>query len=450
MNNRIANPIDCARPYRLVLVLLTACLPFYAQANGIDRNGAGAQSMSMGGTGTAWAADPLGAMYVNPAGLGFLTAPELNLGGFGAITEGTFNKGAISGRLNDSPHELPEVALGIPLKKWPVTLGISVIPDSISLADWNFVDPPGGLGGAVSYGQQQHKSSILILRSAVGAGVQVNDALSLGANIGLIYNENTLVTPYTFQNLQPIADAPFNGAKTLLNLHTTGFSWNAEAGLLYRPTTNLQFGVSYKSPARVYSTGDASGDASTQFGQPMGTVTFHYDADVRNVFPQEVSAGASWKFHPQWRGAIQVDWINWSSAFKTLPVGLHNGTGPASGALGPSLQDNIPLDWHDEFIYRAGLEYDVAENLALRAGYCYGSSPVPDGTLTPMTAVIMQHTFTAGVGYHWRQCQFDLAYQYDLPVTRNVGTSGLPAGEYSNSSTEVRVHWLALTTSIRF
>jgi hypothetical protein len=57
---------------------------------------------------------------------------------------------------------------------------------------------------------------------------------------------------------------------------------------------------------------------------------------------------------------------------------------------------------------------------------------------------------TAGVGYRWRQFQFDLAYQYDLPVTRNVGASGLLSGEYSNSSTEVGIQWIALTTSIRF
>jgi hypothetical protein len=129
-------------------------MQFQIQANGLDRNGAGAESMSMGGTGTAWADNPLGAMYVNPAGLGFLTRPEIDLGLFGAITEGNFTKGSITGRLDDSLNGLPEAALGFPLKKWPVTLGLSVIPDSISLADWNFVDPPGGLVGTVSYGQQ--------------------------------------------------------------------------------------------------------------------------------------------------------------------------------------------------------------------------------------------------------------------------------------------------------
>lgn len=366
------------------------------------------------------------------------------------ITEGSFSKGTINGSLDSSPNGLPEAALSIPLGDSPVTLGLSFVPDSIMLADWNFMDPPGGLGGTTSYGQRVHNSEIIVLRTALGAGVRFNPKLSLGASIGLIYNQNTLNTPYNFQNLQPSSDAIYNGAKTLLDLNTSGFGWNAQVGLLYRPTTNLQFGISYKSPTTIYSTGSASGDASTQFGNPMGTDTFHYDANIRNVFPQDVSIGTSWKFHPQWRAAVQLDWINWGNAFRTLPVGLHNGTGPATGVLGPNVQDNVPLNWSDEWVYRVGLEYDVTDNLSLRAGYSYGNSPVPNSTLTPMTAAIMEHTVTAGAGYRWGRWQFDLAYQYDLPVTRSVGTSGLLTGEYSNSSTTVSVHTIAVTTRFSF
>jgi len=86
----------------------------------------------------------------------------------------------------------------------------------------------------------------------------------------------------------------------------------------------------------------------------------------------------------------------------------------------------------------------------LRAGYCYGNSPVPTSTLTPMTAAIMEHTFTTGIGYRWKQFQIDFAYQYDLPVTQNIGTSSLLSGEYSNSSVKVSAQTFALTTTMRF
>ena len=438
-----------------------ACIVFVSlasdsHADGIFGNGVGARSMSMGGADTAWASDPLGAMAANPSGLGFLTAPELDFGGVGGVAEGQFNKpGVSSGDLDGRVSVLPEGAFGMPLGNWPVSVGLSFVPESTLLADWHYVDPPGGLGGTTSYGYQQDKSEIIVLRTALGAGVGVGSKFSFGASVGLIYNANQLETPYIFQDLQPGPHGPTNnaydGAKTLLNLHTTGFGWNAQAGMMYRATSNLQFGLSYESQTKVDTSGGASGDPSLQFGYPQGTLPFHYNADVRNTFPQNLSLGASWKFQPRWRLALQVDWIDWRDAFHNLPVSLSGGNNATvNSVLGSSFSDSIPLDWRSEFVYRAGLEYKLTGNFDLRLGYSYGSSPVPDSTLTPMTAAIMENTLTAGVGYHWRRFAVDLAYQYDFPATQNVGTSGLLSGEYSNSSTQVSMHILALTTSYRF
>jgi long-chain fatty acid transport protein len=86
----------------------------------------------------------------------------------------------------------------------------------------------------------------------------------------------------------------------------------------------------------------------------------------------------------------------------------------------------------------------------LRGGYCYGNSPVPGSTLTPMTAAIMENTITAGVGYQWRDWSFDFAYQCDLPNTEHAGTSDLRDGEYSGSSTRVCINWVALTVGVKF
>jgi long-subunit fatty acid transport protein len=420
-----------------------------ALGSGIYGNGVSASSMSMAGADVAWAADPLAAMTENPAGLGFLPQPELDLGVAGGLFQGSFNKpGVSSGSLNDTLRALPDGALGFPLAKWPVTFGLSVAPQSALLADWHYNDPPGGLGGTTTYGFQQDKSEILLLRSALGVAVKINSIFSFGASLGLLYNENELVTPYVFQNLQP---ATVNGAKTLLNLHTTGFGGDATAGMIIQATTNLQFGLFYQSESIINSHGDASGDPYAQFGVPPGPLAFHYDAEVKNKFPRLVSAGASWRFHPKWRATLQVDWIDWADAFNTLHVSLSNGSNPGvNGVLGSSFKDNVPLDWKSEFVYRAGLEYDVTENLALRLGYCYGPSPVPDSTLTPMTAAINEHTLSVGTGYRWRNLRFNLAYQYDFPATQNISTSGLLSGEYSNSSTAVSAHLLSLTTSITF
>src|SRR5271155_3329530 len=100
------------------VLFVCLCISLNVQANGIYGNGVGARSMGMGGADVAWAADPLGAMGANPAGLGFLTAPELDFGGVGSVAQGHFNKpGVSSGDLDETPGALPEGALGIPLGK---------------------------------------------------------------------------------------------------------------------------------------------------------------------------------------------------------------------------------------------------------------------------------------------------------------------------------------------
>jgi long-chain fatty acid transport protein len=439
------------RTVTIAAALLLTGAGWRAFANGIYRNGVGAESMSMGGTETGWAHTPLGAMAANPAGLGFLDAAEFDLGAVGAVPNGEFKKNpAADGRLDDTFRVFPESALAWPLQTIPLTLGLSFIPESADVADWNYYDSPGGLGGNVSYGQQPHRAEIELWRAALGAGWRISPQWSLGVSVGANYNDNELSTPYIFQNLSPNPNS-LNGAKTLLDLRTSGFGWNAQAGILFRATTHLQFGLSYQTEMKVDTKGDAWGDPYAQFGASPGPLAFHYNAEVDNTFPQQASLGMSWKFQPQWRLALQLDWLNWANAFRSLPVKLSNGSNPGvNAALGANVSDSVPMNWSDEFVYRAGLEYAVTENLSLRAGYCFGRSPVPDSTLTPMTAAITEHTLTAGVGYQWKHVAVNLAYQYDLPVTRNVGQSALLSGEYSNSSTSVNIHWLALTTSIRF
>ena len=442
----------CARTAAVVFFYTASKMA--ASANGIYGNGTGAESMAMGGTDVGWAHSPLEAMGDNPAGLGFLTQGEVDLGGIGASAYGQFTKAGSGGDLNDTPAGLPEGALGMPLGKSGLSFGVSAIPDAMLMADWHYPDPDGGLGGATSYGNQTDKSEIFVLRMAAGIAWQLNPKFSIGLSAGAIYNKNQLITPYVFQDLNA-PDGGFDRAKTLLDLNTSGLGWNGQIGALYRPMTNLQFGVSWQNKYTVRTYGSATGNAYAQFegnnSSPTAATSFHYNAEVDNTFPDEFCFGSSWKFLPKWRVAADVDWIDWKNAFNTLPVKLSNGNDTAvTTALGSSLQDNIPLNWNSEFVYRVGLEYEVIENLFLRAGYSYGKSPVPDSTLSPLTAAIMENTITAGIGYRWHDWQADLAYQYDLPVTHHVGTSALLDGEYSNSSTQVAINWLALTLSYRF
>lgn len=420
-------------------------------AAGIYRDGVGARAMSLGGADVAWAEGSLGAFGNNPAGLSRLNGMSLDLGGVGAVPSGRFRNAADNhSSMDTSPNGWPELAFGTRIASSPIRFALGVTPEAAMSSYWRYVDAPGGADGATSYGLQRHESEIRVLRAGAGAAVELTPQISFGASVGAVYNENRLHAPYIFQT-QPT----LRGVKTLLDLETSGFGWNAQFGLLLRPRDELQFGFTYKTRSVVNSEGDASGNAGVQLanlGLGAARPDFHYDAEVVNAFPQMVSGGASWQIHPRCRLVAQLDWIDWSGAFDDLHVKLKNGNNAdLNGLVGSdAMQDVVPLDWRDQFVFRAGAEFAATEKIHLRGGYSYGRSPVPDGTLTPLTAVIMEHTLTTGAGWESGRWTVDFAYQWSLPNTQRVSSSELRSGEYNKSATRIGVHWLGLTTGVRF
>jgi long-chain fatty acid transport protein len=432
-----------------VLLFLLVAASGFAQTGGALGNGISSHAVSMGGTTAASSVSPLEAMHGNPATLTELSGRSLDLSVTSLFVTGNFTN-SVSNTGSIAPFEgvLPYGAFSMPLHSPKWKLGVSVAPDVMMSANWTYLDPPGGLGGT-SYGLQQNKSAILGLRSAVGVGYEVNRKLSLGATLGVTYNRNTLEAPYIFQQQPTLA-----GAKTLLDLYTSGTGWNGTFGALITPTSKLKVGFSYKTRTIVHSHGDASGNAGAQFatiGAPFQP-DFYYDAEVETKFPQSFSGGVSWQAHRKVRLNLQGNWINWSKAFDRLPVSLTNGSNSdINGFVGStSLQDVIPVQWRDQGVFGIGVESPVGERLLLRGGYSYSTNPVPSATLTPMTAAIMQNTLGTGLGYTRGRYNFDLAYQVQLPASAQVGQSSLLSGEYNNSKVEVAVHAVTFTTRIHF
>ncbi len=448
--NRIREHFPAAGP--VVLSMLAGSLATSSPAAGIYRNGIGARAMSLGGADTTLGGSPLAALTANPAALGDFTSLSLELGLTAVFPAGEFNNVAnTSASLRDSAAGFPDFSVVLPIAD-RFSVGLSVSPDALLAGEWNYVDAPGGLSGATSYGLMTHRSQIIVLRSALGAGIKLGDKFSLGASVGLLYNQNQLETAYVFQS-HPV----LRGFKTRVDLDTGGFGVDGEIGFQYRATDELQFALTYKTSSTVKAGGDITGNAAAELTALGGAFAgvqpdFAYDAEVENTFPQIISLGAAWHACPEWRFVAQVEWLNWSTAFDALPLRLRNGNNADLNAfLGSNaIDDTIPMNWDDQFVYRIGAEFTPGEHWAFRAGYSFGESPVPSGALTPLNAAIFEHTVGVGVGYRWSRYTVDLAWQWDLPARQNVGTSDLAAGEYSSSSVAVEAHWVGLTAGMQF
>lgn len=420
-----------------------------AQASGIYQDGAGARSKALGGATAAGAKGPLDALATNPAALSVIRRPALELGLDAGRVGGEFsNRANDSAGLGDAGVK-PHGALAYPLG--PVTLALGFIPDVAVRSDWEYRDAPGGLGGATSYGTRTHRSEIQVLRFAFGASYAITPALSVGAGLGLLYNRNKLEAPYIIQ-----AQPQLRGAKVLLDLDTEGWGANAQFGVAWKPVEALQIGLSYTLQSRIRAEGRGSADAGRQLadlGVKGVDATTEFDAEVTNTFPQIASIGAAWQATRGLMLVSQIDWVHWQDAFSTLDVRLRGTDSDLYRTLlagSRDLEDEVPLRWRDQWVFRAGAEYAASGQWTLRVGYRYARNPVPAATLTPLTAAIGEHLVSAGIGFRSGRFTADLAWQWELPAEERVGRSDLLSGEYSDSEIRVSTHFLSLTTRWEF
>jgi long-subunit fatty acid transport protein len=435
--------------YPLLKCFIAVNIAAGIHAQGFNWSTASAKSMAMGGVylpSQAGAIDSLGA---NPAGLGMIGAHTIDLSITSIFASGSFSNSVNNNApLKDAPGVVPYGAFATPLGHSRFSFGLGALPELISVSNWKYVDAPGVAGA--SYGLQKQKSAILAAGAVAGVGFAVSKRVAVGASVGVVYNSNTLETPYVFQSNPSLA-----GLKTLLDLHTTGVGWNTSAGLIVSATRRLQFNAAWKSKTTISSTGDANGNIGVQLaalGLGAARPDFHYSAEVKNILPQSVLAGMNWRLDGRWLVAVQADWVNWKNAFSSLPVSLTDGNNAdINGLLGTNaIFDRVPLNWKDQYSFRGGVERLLTERISVRGGYAHSNNPVPASTLSPLTAAIMTNQISTGIGYRLGRWRFDLGYGIDPTTQENVGETELRSGEYANSKVRIRTQSLGLNTGFEF
>jgi long-subunit fatty acid transport protein len=140
-----------------------------------------------------------------------------------------------------------------------------------------------------------------------------------------------------------------------------------------------------------------------------------------------------------------IQWYDWSGAFKELPITLSNPTDPIVGAiLGPQYREGYPLNWDDSVSYRFAYEWSPTEDVTWRTGYVYHNSPVPNSTLSPYLDGILEHVVSLGcsrcVGGAW----LNVAYQFSWSPERVVTDSTIVGNDFDNSTMKAQAHWLSV------
>ncbi len=423
-----------------LFLLFSALLVNSASAGNVDTYGIGAKATSLGGAFAAQA-DNVYAIHYNPAGLTQLKTvavsagitaldPKLNAKAYTVESNsmlGTSQLGPANIADDTSICYDPHFGLAVPFAgKFAVGLGLYA-PFGFKL-EWP-QDPARNPAAHDSYDAWYARIAV-----TPTLAYRVNDKLSLG--LGLVLGQSAsgaknklsqananLLAAGIGQQLTLMGAPPayiagiMQAAQSLANGTIDAdlkddFNYSVNLGLMYRPVQPLTIGLTYRSKASTDLEGDVQykGSAAQMTaldqlkifglnGKAQGTVK---DLDA----PDQLQLGVRYQLHEKVSIEMDLVWTNWS-------IVEHETTNFNNPLLGQSHIEK-KRDWHDTNQLRMGLEWQATDILALRCGYFYDPTPVPDTTFDTLWADADKKTYSLGAGLNLKNWTIDTAVQYTI------------------------------------
>jgi len=414
-----------------IIVISIFCLMFFTVSSLSHGAGFliyehGAAAMAMGGAFVAIANNPT-AIFHNPAGLAWLKGTQIDFGATLITSVGDLS--------------LPKYALVDPTyatvereKRWfyPPTFYISHEISERVVAGFGFFTPYG-LGITwdedypLKYISVRDDMKTFFFNPTVA--FKVNENFALGFGVSYIYStlefelverdENTV-------DLTPYVGLPVIASYTIdipVVLEATGSAWALNAGALYKGE-NFSIGFNWRGGFKIEFDGDLALSAPqvdvtipSPYDQllPAGTAETIETLIATQVpseggaripsfnFPHILGVGIAFNLTESLIMSADVHYLLWSTYDEfTVEVDV------------PGFEDkHVKENWKDSLIFRGGLEYNLNESFALRAGFLYDQTPQPDETVDPILPDANRWAVTGGFGYKSGNFVLNVAYQYE-------------------------------------
>lgn len=384
--------------------------------NGINLIGFGAESSLMAGADIAVARDT-SALNTNPAGLTQIHGQLVD--GFGSMLRTTdlVHKDSFGNEEHASNRYtfLAGGGYAQSLESLPCTAGVGLFAQ-------------GGAGGVfeninTAFGTRDDLSSLFgIAKIIPGIGCQVNDALSLGASLGIVYSS---IEQKFFPNTS--VGALFAGYELE---DAAAIKMGFKVGAQYRVNPSLTLAATYTGKTELPLTG---GELVADYtGLGLGKVKYS-DARVKGfALPREIALGVAFKPADAWLLSFKLNWINWSDAVKTVTV---RATDPNSGAAPAVYELVAPADWKDQWVIASALAYTWDDRTTIYAGHNYGQNPIPRRNSSPLLAGILEHHVTFGAARQITpEWKLTGGIEYMLPVGEKYASALFGNAEIRNEA----------------
>ncbi len=240
-----------------------------------------------------------------------------------------------------------------------------------------------------------------------------SDKFSAGVGVSYVTGSVTLKQRVpTYSSLAPPTPAASDG---WVSLKGDGSNVSFNLGILYKATEMLSVGASYRSLTKLKFKGDA------MFTDMQALTSFFPggDGETELPMPADLRVGLAYQFNENFIAEADFEYVFWD-AYKELVLDLPDG--PNFPLTGEPLQTGSTgiKDYKNAYLIRLGGQYSL-EKLALRAGFVYDMSPVPDKSLEPLLPDSDRLEGSIGIGYQFsEQVRVDAAYQYIKAKERSV------------------------------
>ena len=310
-----------------------------AAASSIVASGAGVSDVSVAGNVVANPDDGVRAMVHNPAGVSLSDGTRLTYSLFGFGLEGTYSNEAIG--YDQSSSEIgiaPLLWIGTDwLDPWHVGAGMY----GAFGTSFNFKgDPDAGFPNRFL-----SESSVITL--GIVAGREILPGLRFGIELAPNFGQ---------------AKARFGSPLGPVSWDLSGPGIGGAVGLLYQATDALTLGVGYRSPARVFMSGDGDvGETDEDVD-----LTLHLPQHVEFGFAYDVAdwitftAQARWTDYPQFRDSI-IDYRRTNA-----------------------LDTPFISDARTTYRYGASVELELSEHALLRLGVSHEEWMMDGSALSPL------------------------------------------------------------------
>jgi long-chain fatty acid transport protein len=390
-----------------IITVLTICSPLLMHAQGFQVNLQGQKQQGMGGTGSAFIQDA-SALFFNPGGASFLKENSVSIGVSPVLSHAKFADGASSTiSETNSPASYPFTAYALFGKKdSKLKYGVAAYTPFGSVIEWQ-----DGWTGRFALTRMQLQS--IFIQPTVS--YKINDQFGIGA--GFVYGTGKM----NIRRDIPVADNSGKFGKAELDGKAQGYGFNA--GVYYKPTSQLSFGLNYRSEVNM-KVKDGSATFTVPQSLQAGFPATDFAASL--PLPKTIVLGVAYSPIKKLTIAFDAAMVGWKS-FDTLTFDYATNT--------PTLADTkSSRNYQNTSAFRLGGQYNVTSKFDVRAGIKYLKSPIKDGYVSPDVPDADHVSYSLGVGYKFNShFTVDASFTYESMSRTDTNLESQLNGTYKTN-----------------